>query len=178
MVVAACLPGQVAGQTQQADPRAAELRDRLRETRWAIELQPMFGDKPDQPISDVLSFGLNEMTSQRFASKGFPASRFTVTIDDEEGPVWESTQHNPDAGIVLWQGQVHGQAVEGIVSQHPVAGDTQDFTFAGQQEVRPADERQNQPAQEAVPAHDTPPAADPQVTENATQPVTSPQQDE
>ena len=96
----------------------------------------MFGEKPTQPTKDTLSFSGDKMASERFGESGFLSSKFTLTMNDDGVPVWEATQLNQNEGIILWKGEVHGQTVQGIVSQHPLKGSTQDFIFIGQELVR------------------------------------------
>lgn len=119
-----------------ADPQAAEVVARLSGTQWAIELSPMFGEKPPQPVKDVLSFSGDKMASEHFAETGFLSSKFTLTVGEDGAPVWEATQLNQQEGIILWKGEVHGQTVQGVVSQHPLKGSTQDFVFIGEELAR------------------------------------------
>ena len=123
----------------QPDPQR-ELHDviaRLSGTRWALELQPMFGPKPEAPIKDTLSFDGSQMTSERLGATGFPPSNFTLTVGDDGVTVWEATQMNPDEGITLWRGELHEHTINGTVSACPLKGSTEDFIFVGQEVIQP-----------------------------------------
>ena len=110
---------------------------RLSGTRWALELQPMFGAKSEAPLKDTLSFNGNDMTSELFAATGFPSSTFTVTLGADGVAAWEANQLNPEEGIVLWHGEVHDHTINGTISKCPVQGTTEDFVFVGQEAVQP-----------------------------------------
>ena len=110
-----------------------EVIRRLSGTRWALELQPMFGQQRDQRTADTLSFNGSEMTSEMFAAGGFASSTITITVGEDGVPVWEATQLNPSQGIALWHGELHEHTINGTVSKCPLKGATEDFLFVGQE---------------------------------------------
>lgn len=130
------------------------LRERLIGTVWRLELKPMFGEPLPEPLSDMITFSGGQVASQYFGSQGYSPSAFTVAIGADGVEVWEATQLNLDAGIVLWKGELEGGTVRGIVSRQPLEGVSQDFVFIGE-EVEPEPEPQPEPsapATEAAPA--------------------------
>jgi hypothetical protein len=110
----------------------------LHGTTWSIEWTPMSGETRAQPFTDTLSFENGQITSQRLSAEGYPSSNYTFTIGDDDIPVWETMQTSEGSGVVFWRGEVHGEAMRGIVSQHPVEGAAQDFSFAGKLTKREA----------------------------------------
>ena len=114
-------------------PEAADVVARLSGTRWAVQLEPMYGEKPAQALVDVLRFQGDLVTSDRLASSGFQSGRYTVMVDADGESAWEATQVNLEEGIALWKGEFHAGTVRGIMSQHPLTGETLDFIFVGQE---------------------------------------------
>jgi hypothetical protein len=114
-------------------PQPADLVERLSGTRWDIQLEPMYGRPPAQALTDILRFQGELVTSDDLAASGFASGRYTLTLDPEGVPAWEATQINREEGIVLWKGEFHDGSVRGIMSRHPLKGETQDFIFVGQE---------------------------------------------
>jgi hypothetical protein len=121
--------GQHLPDTEPSMDGTADIPARLNGTRWVIEWQPMHGEEVDRSFPDVLTFDGGKVASELLVSEGFPPSRFTVAIGEKGVPVWESVQMNPSKGIVLIEGEVNGQALQGLISRHPVDGDSQDYIF-------------------------------------------------
>jgi hypothetical protein len=126
---------------ESAKAGRAELRAKLDGTRWAIELQPMYGRKLEQPITDTLSFEYGQFASERLTSQGFPASDVTVGEGEDGTPFWEVTQLNRQEGIIFWRGELEADAVRGLLSRHPLAGRSEEYVFMG----RPIPQRQETP---------------------------------
>ncbi len=103
----------------------------LNGTIWEIELTPMSGEPGKRPVKETLRFDQGKVTAERLASEGYPASNFTLTIGNDEIPVWETMQTGEGKGVVFWRGELHGQTLSGVLSKHPVEGTTEDYSFVG-----------------------------------------------
>ncbi|GEM_PF-1927036 len=113
-------------------PSVAEAVGKLNGT-WDIELTPMYGEKPKQPIKDTLQFEQSRVSSQKLTTDGFSPTNATVTVGDDGIPVWETMQSSDAKGVVFWRGELHGGSMQGILSKHPVNGNAEDYAFSGKQ---------------------------------------------
>ncbi len=110
-----------------------QVMEKLNGTEWTIELTPMYGGKPKQPLSDTLQFVRGKVTAAGLAKDSYVPSNCTVTVGDDGVPVWETMQTSENKGVVFWRGELHGDTMRGILSKHPVEGNTEDYSFAGKQ---------------------------------------------
>lgn len=171
MLCAAPLAGGRASASEAVDLLA--LRERLAGTVWSLQLKPMFGEPPPEPLTDTVSFTGGQLLSQLFGDRGFRASDYTVAVETGGIHIWEATQLNPDDGIVIWKGELDGATVRGIVSRHPLEGPVQEFVFIGQ-EVQPEPAGpEPQDAGPEAPAEDVPPVTPP-AAEEINEPTNAP----
>ena len=121
--------------------RQRETLVQLNDTRWTIELAPMSGERSEQPKrkpTDTLSFSgatktnNGQISSERLAKEGFEPSNFTLSVGDDNIPIWETMQSKPDGSNAFWRGELHGEKMSGILSRHAADGTAQDFSFVGQ----------------------------------------------
>ena len=134
---------------QQAAQKAAAQKTKhqqdalaqLNDTRWTIELSPMTGERSEPPKrkpTDTLSFSgatktnNGHIASERLAKEGFEPSNFTLSVGDDNIPIWETMQSKPDGSNAFWRGELHGEKMSGILSRHAADGTAQDFSFVGQ----------------------------------------------
>ncbi len=96
---------------------------------WAIEWRSIDGaESTSQP--DVLTFDQTTMTSQALAAEGYAATSYSI-VTDPTSLSWESLQTKTDEGVVFWRGQVRGDSMEGVMSRHPLIGESQEYQFVG-----------------------------------------------
>ncbi|MBI4313191.1 MAG: hypothetical protein HY594_00090 [Candidatus Omnitrophica bacterium] len=116
----------------QKDQQVQAAQARLSSTEWAIELSPMSGEKGKAAIKDTLVFEKGKVQSRQLASAGFPATNYTLTVGDDGVAVWETMQTGSDTSVAFWRGELHGEAMRGILSKHPAKGNSMDMAFSGQ----------------------------------------------
>ena len=122
--------------SQPADDKAAKkaaAETRLKDTQWAITLSSMDGEPSKKPLTDTLSFKAGTIASERLTSDGYPTTHYTLTIQDNGVPVWETMQSQEGKGVAFWRGELHGDTIRGILSEHPDKGKVKDYSFSGKQ---------------------------------------------
>lgn len=124
-----------AGAAEQRNPEAEALAH-LQAGPWTIEVTPLGG--AGKPASDTLTFEQRKMISKRFTAEGYPSSNISLNIGDDGVPVWETMQTKEGGGVAFWRGELHGAAMRGIISKHPVEGPSMDFSFKGTGPAAPA----------------------------------------
>ncbi|MBI4355436.1 MAG: hypothetical protein HY597_03155 [Candidatus Omnitrophica bacterium] len=108
------------------------------DTTWAVDWTPISGPKGKaSPIKDIVSFEQGRVTSKHLSAKGYPTTNFSARIGDDGVPIWETMQTNENQDVVFWRGELHGEALRGIVSQKPVKGASEDYALAGQRVANP-----------------------------------------
>ena len=121
---------------QPADDKAAKkaaAEARLKDTQWTITLSSMEGEPSKKPLTDTLSFKAGTIASERLTSDGYPITHYTLTIQDNGVPVWETMQSQEGKGVAFWRGELHGDTIRGILSEHPDKGKVKDYSFSGKQ---------------------------------------------
>ena len=117
--------------TSEKEAKEKEAKDFLNGTRWSLELVPLSGPKEKKPLKDSLRFDQGRLTSEVLSKEGYPASNITLTVGDDGITVWETMQTQEDTGVVFWRGEVQENSMRGVLSKHPVQGDSVDFSFSG-----------------------------------------------
>jgi hypothetical protein len=160
--VLSCLAAVWGAQALSAqEATSADAAVQLNGTRWALELQPLYGPALEAPIPDTLRFLEGRMASERLDADGFmegPVETHTV----EGALAWDAKQMSLTSGIVFWHGEIQGATMRGTLSKHPLQGASEDYVFVG----RPADVAPVEPGQTtsepAAPAEAEPaPASEP-----------------
>ncbi|MCM8812282.1 MAG: hypothetical protein NC910_04460 [Candidatus Omnitrophica bacterium] len=142
-------------------------REALNGTQWEIQLAPM-SDKKEKAVADILRFEKGKISSEWFGKKGYEPTNFSISIKGGV-PVWETMQSASEGGdVVFWQGQLFGETMSGILSQHDASGTVTDWSFSGR--LKPAAPPEPPPATE-TPAQ--PPAEETSVSQQA-QPTSPP----
>ena len=107
--------------------------EKLNGTEWAIELSPMYGGKAKPALKDSLRFDNGQITSASLSKEGYAGTNCTVTVGEDGVPVWETMQTSEGKGVVFWRGELYGDTMRGILSKHPIEGNTEDYSFTGKQ---------------------------------------------
>lgn len=106
-----------------------QIQAQLNGTAWSLDLAgPGQGKKAPK---DTVTFQDGKVSSSRMDKAGYGQSNYTLTIGDDGMAVWETMQSQDGTGVVFWRGELHGNAMRGIVSEHPTQGDNTDWSFNG-----------------------------------------------
>jgi len=118
---------------QAAKPPTPEeqIKAQLHGTRWAIEMTPLSASGKAKAHKDTVEFGAGTVASDRLTKAGYLQSNYTLTIGGDGVPVWETMQTKEGEGVAFWRGELHGSAVRGVLSKHPLDGPAEDFSFTG-----------------------------------------------
>lgn len=126
-------PAPLAEAAQQRAQKEADARTRITGTRWAIEWTPVGAGEKAKSQKDTVSFDDRQITSERLSKAGYPASNYTLTVQDDGVIIWETMQTKDGEGVAFWRGELHGTAMRGVLSKHPLSGESEDYTITGEQ---------------------------------------------
>jgi hypothetical protein len=119
-----------AKQEAAANRKAQEEKKRkdIANTEWQIELTPLNGKGKKE--AETVVFKDNQVSFVTYGKKGFPATNFTLTVQEDGMVIWETMQTSPKAGITFWRGEMPDmQTMRGIFSYHPDEKTTLDYSF-------------------------------------------------
>jgi membrane-associated HD superfamily phosphohydrolase len=122
-------------QDKALDNKRAAVQKKLAElnnTEWQIELNPLGAAVgKSKKEAETVTFKNSQVMFSNFGKKGFPATNFTLTIQDDGIIVWETMQTAEKAGTAFWRGELNDnmQEMRGIVSHQIDAKTKQDFSF-------------------------------------------------
>jgi hypothetical protein len=103
-------------------------RKELANTEWQIELVPLSGKGKKE--AETVIFKDNHVSFSAYGKKGFPATNFTLSVQDDGLVVWETMQTSEKAGVMFWRGEMPDmQTLRGIFSYHPDEKTTIDYSF-------------------------------------------------
>lgn len=120
-----------AGQISAEERKKAEekVRGILFSKEWTISLTETTAKKPKTEI-DVLNFKEGKFNSKNLSASGFPASNFTVTVQDDGTAVWETMQTAEKGDMASWRGEIQNDSMRGILSKRFLKGQAQDYYFS------------------------------------------------
>jgi len=101
----------------------------LNNTEWQIELSSLSGKgKKD---NDIVQFKNKQVYIGNFSKRGFPATNFTLTVQQDGSIVWETMQTSDKSGIAFWRGEMDAamQTMRGILSHQIDEKTKEDFSF-------------------------------------------------
>ena len=119
------------------EQKVAEANAKLSAAVWNIELTPVSSGSSSKPAKDTLRFEQGKLASDALSSQGYMKSNYTLTVGGDSVPVWETMQANEQVGVVFWRGEIRGDTMRGVLSKHPIQGNTEDFSFVGHQGSMP-----------------------------------------
>ncbi|HOW42458.1 MAG TPA: hypothetical protein P5110_03315 [Candidatus Omnitrophota bacterium] len=110
---------------EQIQRKAGELNN----TEWQIELTPLSGKGKKE--TDVVTFSNNQVVIGNYLKKGFVATNYTVSIQDDGTGVWETMQSSEKAGTAFWRGEMDKtmQVMRGILSYQVDDKTKHDYSF-------------------------------------------------
>jgi hypothetical protein len=115
-------------------------RNELNNTEWQIELSPLSG-KGKKELEAIL-FQSGQISFANYGKKGFPATNYTLTVQDDGSLVIETMQTSEKAGIAFWriESDASMQNMRGVLSHQVNDKTKEDYSFAstGKKMVPPA----------------------------------------
>jgi hypothetical protein len=103
-------------------------RKELANSEWTIELTPLGGKGKKE--EETVVFKDNQVSFVSYGKKGFPATNYTLTVQDDGMVVWETMQTSEKSGIAFWRGEMPDmQNMRGIFSYHPDEKTSVDYSF-------------------------------------------------
>ena len=119
--------------------------DTLNQQTWTIYLVLQNAKNP-KIETDVLNFSGNGVSSQDLVSKGYSGSNYSLNVQNDGTPVWETVQRNAkDESIAAWRGELRGGGLNGILSIRPKVGGSMIYSFSTSMPIL-APETQSAPA--------------------------------
>lgn len=116
------------GEKEKKDELIKEKRAELDNMEWQIRVTSL-SRKKRKPEVDILKFTGRKVASNKFESKGYLASNYTLKIKSNGTFVWETMQTNERKGVVFWRAEWRGNIMKGIISNNPKRGKKEDFSF-------------------------------------------------
>ena len=111
-----------------------EVRARLTGTSWSLELVSLSQNEKGKIQKDTVTFEAHTVSSDRLSKAGFPTSNYSLNIGEDGVAVWETMQaHSEGKGVAFWRGEIHGDTMEGVLSNQPTGGSPEEFSFTGHQ---------------------------------------------
>lgn len=107
----------------------AEVLKELSDTEWTIELKVPADVASVYPQLDKITFAEGKINSKFFAERGFLASNYTLTTQDDDKLIWETMQKNPSGEMLFWRGEVEEGNMQGTLSLRQGGRPAQDFSF-------------------------------------------------
>jgi hypothetical protein len=102
----------------------------LNNSEWQIEMSPA-GGKGKKELETV-AIKNNQVSMAGFLKKGFLASNFTLTLQEDGSVVWETMQTSEKNGICFWRGELDKTltTMRGVLSHAIDTKNKVDYTFA------------------------------------------------
>lgn len=106
----------------------------LNGTEWTIEVKAVDKNVPLSIYFDKLQFKGGKVSSKSMLDKGFLASNYTLTVQEDGTLSWETMQKNSLGETIFWRGETtKDNKMSGVFSKQASGGKTEDlfFTSAG-----------------------------------------------
>jgi len=110
--------------TQEA---LADRKAELNGTEWNVQMRPMEGKGKAE--ADVISFSEDKVMSKNLSNAGFPATNFSVRMQDDGTLTWETMQVSEKEGTAFWRGDIRDGVMTGVLSKRDKKERTVDFNF-------------------------------------------------
>ena len=118
---------------QEARRLKRELVERKRKEidnrQWSIRLVPLSG-KGKQSV-DTVVFEDGTVEFKEFGKKGFPATNFSLKIQEDNVAVWETMQTSEKSGVAFWRGEISPdlETMRGVLSHKIDEKTKEDYSF-------------------------------------------------
>jgi putative transposase len=104
---------------------AIQKTEDLKTTEWQIKLAETGGKES----VDTITFAEGRFVSANLNGLGFPASNYSLSIEDNGKIVWETMQTAADGAVASWHGEIEQGKMRGIISLRQEGKKPQDFSF-------------------------------------------------
>lgn len=113
-------------QKRKAAEQSARLT--LSSKEWTVYVRPESGKGRTE--TDVLAFTAEgQVSAKNISAKGYNASNFRLTIQDDGLAVWETMQVDKDKNVVFLRGNLKGDEMAGSFFFKPVKGDPSTYLY-------------------------------------------------
>ncbi len=124
-------------QKRKAAEQSARLALSLKE--WTVYVRPESGKGRTE--TDVLTFTAEgQVSAKNISAKGYNASNFRLTIQDDGLAIWETMQVDKDKNVVFLRGNLKGDELTGSFFFKPVKGDPSTYLYTTVVPAAPAPE--------------------------------------
>ena len=114
-------------------------RSDLNNTEWPIDLTGITGKEKKE--TDTVVFKNGQVMLTGYSKKGFPATNFTLTLQDDGSAVWETMQTSEKSGVAFWRGEIDPQmqGMRGVLSLRVDDKTSHDYSFVstGKKDIVP-----------------------------------------
>ena len=106
----------------------AKKKEALNNTEWEVVMNPLSGK--GKKVEDTIIFSEGKVSLKELNEQGFPATNYTLTLQEDNKVVWETMQ-TADKEVVFFRGEVSPDMdnMNGIASFQRLEGN-QDYNFA------------------------------------------------
>jgi len=104
-------------------------RNELNNTEWQIEILGMSGKEKKE--KGTLNFKNNRISVSNFGKFEFPATNYTITVQNDGLMIWETMQVSETSGTAFWRGEIGSDMknMKGSLSHHIDENTTNDYSF-------------------------------------------------
>jgi putative transposase len=97
----------------------------LKSTEWEIALTAAHGVQS----ADTITFTDGKFVSANLNGLGFPATNYSLSIENDGRIIWETMQTSITGAVASWHGEIEHDKMRGIVSLRQEGKQPQDFSF-------------------------------------------------
>ncbi len=122
-------PQKVSKEIKQRRALVQRKRKQMENIEWTISVNLLSGKGKKQ--TDTLTFSNNQVVSANLTQEGFPATNYSLTVQDNGVLIWETMQTSANGSITFWRGEVDAsiQEMRGVLSRHVDDATSQDYSF-------------------------------------------------
>ncbi|MCM8781025.1 MAG: hypothetical protein NC908_03790 [Candidatus Omnitrophica bacterium] len=106
-------------------------RNELNNTEWQIEIYSLANKEKLKATNPVIVFKDNRVACLGIDGMEFPATNYTLTVQDDGIVVWETMQTSERSGVAFWRGEITPdmQSMQGSLSHHIDEENLRDYAF-------------------------------------------------
>lgn len=131
------------------EAKRTELRKKVEEKKaeingssWDIQINSS-NPKAGLTGPDQLTFQDGKFTSRTFSKKGYSATNYTLTVQEETGATtWETMQTSEKDGIAFWRGEWKDDVMSGVINRQLEEGNEEYyFSSSAMKRIPPTSEK-------------------------------------
>ncbi|MCK5082950.1 MAG: transposase [Candidatus Omnitrophica bacterium] len=103
---------------------------------WELQLIPVQDRETGTSFTDHLQFKKGKVISTGLMARGFSPFDYTIKRETHGKMIWKTVQTNSEGLTVRWYGTITGDTMRGVLSEHPVQGESRDFSFVSVKRVK------------------------------------------